>query len=242
MNDAIVKGRERPILMSGPMVVQTLADLKTQTRRLVQPTPGRQSTWLTPELVAASPSATLAWSEGRLGAELEHPRGGPLGWIACPYGEPGDRLWVRETWRPTIAHSCGAGHCDCADVIVTYAADGAEVVVSEYENRPGFDEWTMPVAAARGDVPGIHMPRWASRILLEITEVRVERLQAIGEEDARAEGLRPHACGWSDGVNGYDTLTARQAFGELWDEINGERAPWASNPWVWAVSFRRVQP
>jgi hypothetical protein len=154
--------------------------------------------------------------------------------IRCPYGVPGDRLWVRETWRPRIAHGHGMDACDCDDVWVNYAAGGEGRFISGGDVSA---EWTMPKAALRGkNVPGIHMPRWASRITLEVTEVRVQRLQEISEEDAKAEGVFPTAG------SRLPTRPHQRAFRILWDSINGKRAPWESNPWVWAVSFRTLAP
>jgi hypothetical protein len=129
----------------------------------------------------------------------------------CPYGAPGDLLWVRETW---------AGHASGVD----YAADFAAV------SRPQAGPWR----------PSIHMPRWASRITLRITDIRVERLQDISEDDARAEGAEPcTSTGWH-GQN-IVVMTARELFAELWNKINGPGA-WNENPWVWAISFERVKP
>jgi hypothetical protein len=126
---------------------------------------------------------------------------------------PGDRLWVRETWGP-----CAGG--------VVYNADdvGSNVVC------PDGGRWK----------PTIYMPRWASRIDLEITDVRVQRLQDITDEDAIAEGVRCWECnGPVDGTseNGCGCFH----FAQAWDAINGKRATWSSNPWVWALTFRRVR-
>ena len=131
--------------------------------------------------------------------------------LRCPYGAPGDSLWVRETWA---RHASG----------VDYAADFAAV------SRPQAGPWR----------PSIHMPRWASRITLRITEVRVERLQDISEDDAGAEGVKPCT---STGWNGENlvVMTAREAFADLWNDINGSGA-WDDNPWVWALSFERAKP
>ncbi|KLR58082.1 hypothetical protein [Diaphorobacter sp. J5-51] len=198
--------RERPILFSSPMVRALLAGNKTQTRRAVQ------MTHRTPGLAAclAPPVGAL---RPRVAAEL------------CPYGQPGDQLWVREAFaridgqsRPWIE----------TDYKATY----------KHGDRLGDSlgirkKWT----------PSIHMPRHASRITLEITGVRVERLQDISEADAIAEGVRQMRDGsgcWvgSDGPGSLVTpwLTARDAYADLWDQINGQGA-WAANPWVWVVEF-----
>jgi hypothetical protein len=124
----------------------------------------------------------------------------------CPYGAPGDTLWCRETWCKDM----GRG-----DAIV-YQADGLEPVLS--------DRWR----------PSIHMPRWASRITLDVLSVRAERLQAISEADAQAEGADPFAGPYVSHV---------AAFSALWDSINAKRGfGWDANPWVWTIVFRRIQP
>jgi hypothetical protein len=127
----------------------------------------------------------------------------------CQYGRVGDRLWVREA----IVCTSRSG-----DDIATanYAADGALCPL---------DRWPWQ----RGRLPGIHMPYGLRRITLEIANVRVQRLQEISEEDARAEGVIPGALG------GHYA-----AFSCLWDDVNGRRAAWASNPWVWAITFKRL--
>lgn len=189
--------KERPMVFSAPMIRALLDGSKTQARYVVKPMRGRQSAWLSRELIDKSPRLTLTQGDGRVGAQMEHPRGGPLGWVACPHGAPGDRLWVRETW--------------------VHSSDGVL-----YRERG--DRW--PYAWR----PSVHMPRWASRISREITDVRVERLQDISEADARAEGIALDDC-----------ITPRAEFAELWNSINGKRAPWASNPWVWVIEFKRVE-
>ena len=153
----------------------------------------------------------------------------------CPYGSPDDRLWVRETFAysikdPDAFESVERPHSPNAwDVVPREGAVGEEWVQHDGE---GGQAWSAPRW-----LPGIFMPRWGSRITLEVTDVRVEQLQKISEEDAQAEGVaglvekRAYKAGnpWRD------------AFAVLWDKINGKRAPWAENPWVWAISFRRLK-
>lgn len=143
---------------------------------------------------------------------------GPVWSLPSPYGAPGDRLWVRETMDYSAEHAN-----------FYYAAD-----------RRGVGEYVYARLVARDwkprTVPSIHMPRWASRITLEVTEVRVQRVQDISEEDARAEGVLPA------GANPSHYKPARDLFRTLWNDINEDRAPWASNPWVWALTFKRVKP
>jgi hypothetical protein len=204
---------DRPILFSGPMVRAILEGRKTQTRRIF-------------------PHRTVERPDGFVdvyrGADIDSWIGTfrPGGMFTSPYGEPGDRLWVRETWL-LFEHS------DVGTTIV-YEADGARD--SWYDEDIPYG-WNPPKQGMRGGrVPGIHMPRWASRITLEVTSVRVERLQAITDADARAEGV----------MSRLEDLALPLhhvvAFAGLWDEINGKRASWESNPWVWVVGFRRVEP
>lgn len=205
--------KERPMLFSAPMVRALLDGAKTQTRRLVAGasipmgahSPERRSsswTWM----MGAGPSAYA------------------VGDRACPYGVPGDRLWVRETWAPVLDY-VDARHSDKLAAGVVYRAtyDGS--------HGAGF-RWR----------PSIHMPRWASRILLEITNVRAERLQDISEEDARAEGVAEcggfmctRGCWENYASDGPSWGTARESFASLWDSTSS--VPWASNPWVWVIEF-----
>jgi hypothetical protein len=135
----------------------------------------------------------------------------------CPYGVAGDRLWVKETW----------GGDDCCGF--AYRADTPEQKRFEGDGEQPDSPWRSPR----------FMPRAASRIDLEVVSVRVERLQEITEDDARAEAASlegPFPSPY-DGARWY-----REAFAVLWDGINSKRAPWASNPWVWAITFKRVRP
>lgn len=205
--------KERPILFSAPMVRALLAGTKTQTRRIVSP---RHLKFL--ELPASEMIQ-------RWGAR---PR---------PYGGVGDRLWVRETWGNT-----GAGVWTVADA--RSRLGGGETVYRADGERPGC-----------GWFPSIHMPREFSRLLLEITEVRVQRLQEISYEDALAEGIIDGAafCAQGDPERRHEFTgetseeTARRlewpqrAYRNLWESINGAGS-WDANAWVWAITFKRVQP
>lgn len=201
--------RERPILFNGAMVRAILAGQKTQTRRVLKMPHGYWET---------SPNGLTPIPAG------------------CPFGQPGDRLWVRETWRPQTIHSCAMDTCDCDAVGVTYAADN-EWIPHTWQN-PVPDDWCMPEAAARGNVPSIHMPRWACRIALEITAVRVERLQAISDPDALAEGIEELNGRYTPNGGSYECRTPVGAFHELWTSTGGN---WDSNPWVWVIEFKRVE-
>lgn len=183
--------KERPILFSDAMVRAILSGAKTQTRRVVKPQPD-----LTPE-----------WDSERQIAEF-YMADECVGTLACPYGRPGDRLWVREA----IRHQGGG--------LSTYSADGSITVA---------DAWPWK----RNFLPPMHCPRGLSRIDLEIVSVRVERLQGISRGDAMDEGCPfPNMAKETDPV-GW--------FADLWCGINGTES-WVTNPWVWVIEFRRVQP
>lgn len=203
--------KERPILFSAPMMRAILAGKKTQTRRVVKPQP--PGLWMKPE-TAVITDHHGCWAFSRIapnGMAVAWPRGANS--IRCPYGVPGDRLWVRETWFPETPNRA------------IYRADG------EFEDGYAGPGWR----------PSIHMPRWASRIILEVTDVRVERVQAITEEDAKAEGVPPERAARIGADHG--TLQHTLAFAVLWDSINAPRGfGWATNPWVWCLTFKRVLP
>lgn len=219
--------RERPILFSGPMVRAILDGTKTQTRRVVTDMPAPPAPDCHPRHAAKHHAPYFDAYCGR-SKSPENPRGMGDEWcwwqvddrqclptIRCPYGAPGDRLWVRETF---VHH--GLPEEPDANA-VEYRADA----INGIDGGPGA-----------GWCPSIYMPRWASRITLQVTNVRVERLQDISEEDAIAEG-----CHDTDGAPTQDLSgTARGAYALLWEDINAKRAPWDSNPWVWVVEFRRV--
>lgn len=206
--------KERPILFSAPMVRALLDGSKTQTRRVVKqldPREGAVTTGGNGQPMAA------CWAYD-----------GPV--IPCPYGVPGEHLWVRETW-----------YCDHFDVQkgpYLEVPEARELLVYRADNERPY-EAEQPVWR-----PSIHMPRWASRILLEIVSVRVERLNDCSEADALAEGVKGEPC---DHVRlscdeiGCCGPTAKGMYAALWDQINGAGA-WAANPWVWVIEFKRVTP
>lgn len=182
--------KERPILFSLPMVRAILDGRKTQTRRVVKHL-----------------NVRAGMPEPEYQSVLK----------CCPYGQFGDRLWVRET------HTFGPRSPSMKKW--SHTPDEARVIY-------GADDWWLsgPYGPHKPKMrPSIHMPRWASRILLEVGSVRIERLQEISDEDASAEGVFHHPY---DGAN-------REIFGALWDQINGPGS-WASNPWVWVVEFRKI--
>lgn len=244
--------KERPILFSSPMVRAILDGSKTQTRRVVKLRQLSGSYYeggaagvdfdgfRIPREGGPAPAKFSAEAVGG-GAYMNEE-------IYCPYGQPGDRLWVRETWMPKISHSCGDDVCDCETVYVNYPAGGEGM----YFHGGIPEEWVMPEAAMRGkSVPSIHMPRWASRILLEIVSVRVERLHDLSEGDAVAEGIERMPCAvpdtklWKNYNPGNGCTPSmsipQNSFRSLWESINGEEN-WLSNPFVWVVEFKRVTP
>ncbi|MDD2741258.1 MAG: hypothetical protein PHV02_03235 [Rhodocyclaceae bacterium] len=192
--------KERPILFSAEMVRAILEGRKTQTRRAIK----------------LRHDADVVVVDGKV---WKPDRVDYAGYVDCPRGQPGDLLWVRETW----ANFLGDDH-------ILYRAT----------NDPSIEL----VATWK---PSIHMPRWASRILLQITNVRVERLQEISEADAIAEGVELFAtpaqprpseqCLWKDYLTpGLSEPSAKRSYASLWDSINGEGS-WTKNPWVWVVEF-----
>jgi hypothetical protein len=215
--------REKPILFSAPMVRAILAGAKTQTRRVVKPQPP------TVESVLAKSGSTYSIFRGE---HSEHFHvAGPV-WAVreamgrepvfrSPYGYAGERLWVRETFT----HIRGNG------IRTWYRADG--------EPRDSKGEILATRAGEARWFPSIYMPRHESRITLEVTGVRVERLQSVTEDDAKAEGVPP-MLGAPEPVDPQ----YRDGFRQLWDGINGTRpgCAWADNPFVWVVSFKRVKP
>lgn len=204
---------ERPILFSGPMVRALLDGTKTQTRRVIKRQPWASCS-IEEGYEGESPFVYSALHGAGPGHDVDESRTP----CVCPYGQPGDKLWVRETW------STHAFLDDVPPSLLTtrslhYWADGH-----------------VRTGKVRSS---IHMPRWASRILLEITCVRVERLQDISEADARAEGVtieERHTVGYCAGEFLPPSI---RAYRELWEAINGPQS-WDANPWVWVVDFRRI--
>ena len=212
--------KERGLIFSAPMVRALLAGTKTQTRRPVGP-PIRVTGPNPPGLFdcyrASGPG------QGWYGAVRLDGRGS--GTVLCPYGVHGSRLWVREEWshNPDAGANCDDHRCGIQGHIRYRASEDLATV----DTFAGSARWR----------PSIYMPRWASRITLELTDVRLQQLQEISEEDARAEGvtLQGGPCDHPD-----RPVNHRAAVQVLWESINGKRAPWSDNPWVWALTFRVV--
>jgi len=227
---------ERPILFSDAMVRAILAGTKTQTRRVI--TSREPISFIGCRGEEDDPSAWGWFFDGPdhhgymvlgRGHDERHDHGSIS--IRCPYGSPGDRLWVREAWGPLSGG-------------VTYRA-------MAFTECPDGARWR----------PSIHMPRWASRLTLEVTDVRVERLQSISGVDALAEGItipvtpegRRLISLTDPGVRSAlpaewrldhpltDDEYHRAIFGGLWDSLARPGSRWADNPWVWVVTFRRCE-
>ena len=206
---------ERPIIFSGPMVRAILSGNKTQTRRVV-----KKKLYF-----PTDPGIGYAVEKGR---------------IKCPYGVPGDRLWVRETCvRFTGITFEGGPWPVCGWKGPKHNQNPYQALLPKAGNENHIEK--LNNAAACVTVPSIFMPRWASRINLEITAVRVERLQDISRSDAHAEGLHPGANGLEQAC-GRSWGNAQLAFQALWDSINSKKHPWKDNPWVWVISFSRIEP
>lgn len=225
--------KERPILFSAPMIRAILDGRKTQFRRVVKPQPFVKGAWgLTWE--PKSPVFGPSYSERNVNwnpitnafADFYRDRGG------SPFGQPGDRLWVRE------AHAfyglnyldLGVWHPIDRDVCCHFR----EACPVDLESR--IDRWR----------PSIHMPRWASRITLEITSVRVERLQEISEEDAKKEGIESEGGdpkmwkSYNPKLGWLSVDDPAMSYRTLWESINGPGS-WDANPWVWVIEFKRLE-
>ncbi|HHT7498140.1 TPA: hypothetical protein ACT1U4_003041 [Klebsiella pneumoniae] len=232
--------KERGMIFNGEMVRAILDGRKTQTRRIMAPQPAddiERGIFPNPEVIG--------WKSSR-----RHKHGSTTAHF-CHYGKPGDRIWVRETWG-VVSHAFSDD-----GLMIDWVPDRPATAIHEMPFGNGYYSG-YAIYAADGDFtwgdddgyedgrlcwkPSIHMPRAASRILLEITDVRVERLNAISQEDAQAEGME--LTGWrptySDPDSGGEVMTPYDNFAELWSSIYGDES-WKANPWVWVISFKRVE-
>lgn len=224
---------EHPILFSAPMIQAILAGRKTQTRRIIKVQPS-----ITTDTDASwRDSKCDLWRNSKQYAR-----------DCCPYGSIGDRLWVRET---SAVYSAAYSECG-----IVYRADHATGDLSKGDGGYNFHQFSDDPEQAAKDrkwaekhggnekwIPSIYMPRFASRINLEITGVRVERLQEITEADAKAEGCEPWPFDKNQPMTSGELGSSwpyRGGYAVLWDEINDERATWKSNPYVWVVEFKKV--
>jgi len=235
--------KERPILFSAPMVRAYLEGIKSQTRRTLKEQP-------TGDYIGYVLDSTDKSLDGAFCFELNIDDIMGVKYIHCPYGNPGDKLWGRETTEQD-------GNISDDIISAMYSADHAPVFYSMSE-YPEFDGSLAHWWYSRKTCPSIHMPRWASRINPQIISVRVERLNDISEEDAIAEGLSAitkdgitvkYGIPDSDGLPGTDDhgwpwhewdVDPRKAYRKLWESINGAGS-WNVNPWVWVIEFKRVK-
>ena len=214
--------KERPIIFSTEMVKAILDDRKTQTRRVIKPQPIAR---------AINTDLDTLW-EWKYDCNWWYKNSPDESGILdyCPYGQVGDRFYVKETH-----------HFSCDAFAVTTQVnykDGTHKSIDPLLIPEGTKVWNSHHRYYPQDVkwrPSIFMHRWASRITREITDIRVERLQNISREDITAEG-----CPWQRGDGPWDDVdNARRWFSDLWDSINGKKYPWDSNPWVWVISFKK---
>ncbi|AZC35882.1 hypothetical protein [Pseudomonas chlororaphis] len=216
--------KEHQILFKGPMVRAILEGRKTVTRRAVTPQPALETDdWVldaggTGKWMASGPSPATGGTRQT------------WGWKNCPYGQPGDRLWVRES----LGYDCEYGHY--------FAAGGAHgetvYLCSLFDDEETQTGYSYDGLLPERSVPSIHLHRRYSRILLEVTAARIERLQDITDEQALAEGVMSAERDIDPNGNDYSPC---ELFGGLWTMINGMES-WNANPWVWVVEFRRVEP
>lgn len=226
--------KERPMIFNAEMVRAILDGRKTQTRRIVKGVPESHNFhgWVMSS-TCAKDEGKACWAVGKSPLLNQPIR------MHCPFGDVGDRIWVRETFQgplipeDELSEFLGANPDKFeSPAYCEYAADGGprpEYVDADDNTRHGWR-------------PAIYMPRWASRITLEITGVRVERLNSISQEDVQAEGME--LTGWrptySDPDSGGEVWTPYDNFAQLWESIYGEES-WQANPWVWVIDFKRTE-
>ena len=220
----------KPILFKGEMVRAIQDGRKTQTRRVIKPQPVHAQVYDYKGERLYDGEHRLWWWK-RLWYDLDTEMQERLALLYSPYGQPGDRLWVRETFAENKA--------ECGEPIV-YRADNSKGLRYQHTANIGVtfdvDRWK----------PSIHMPRWASRITLEITAVRVERLQDIRLDGLIAEGFDLDRLKWRDWPQEDGSVirgtSSRHDFEELWNSINEKRGySWESNPWVWVYEFKVIE-
>jgi hypothetical protein len=234
--------REKPILFNTEMVRAILEGRKTMTRRVVKPQPPEGiGPIVGPEMF--EPAITDKYGELKEGKPIfgVYDEWGEWG-TKCPY-QPGDTLWVRETWANYqtvnyIRRPDGRAFSEVSDGLAAYKADGFDSIQDLKDHIRLMSDSSLEAVLVDGDrwKPSIHMPQWAARLFLTVKDVRIERLQEITEEDAEAEGVKPFPYDpegdiWTDGKY-------RTAFNYLWNQINGWNPnAWDANPWLWVISF-----
>ncbi|MFY7514974.1 hypothetical protein ACOT19_01065 [Acinetobacter baumannii] len=229
--------KERPILFNSEMVNAILEGRKTQTRRILKKQPPENMTrhcWF------SSSTSTYGFTNQPIPSDK---------WwkINCPFGRVGDRIWVRETWAPVNLYG---------EIALAYKADSKVIRVEENESfldeegfinyddprleKYSFAAWAYDLLDGKEGVwsPSIHMPRWACRLVLEITSIRVERLNDISENDAIAEGCDNSKSEAAIQMGWYERPV--RAFSRRWEWIYGKDS-WKQNPWVWVIDFNVIQ-
>lgn len=220
---------EKPILFSAPMVRAIIAGKKTQTRRVVKPQPIERPGMNCTRLVFLD-------RKGREKLDEAIESSSQLRNALCPYGGPGSLLWVRETWMEEYdPHSVKP--YDPPRYIYAATHEGEDPILMDGD---GFAKYRKDGTLRSPWCSPLRMPRVASRLSLRVLSVRVERVQDITREDAKAEGFWPSPSSGLEMWNGRMYGNAQLAFQACWQEINEKRAPWSSNPWVWVVEFERV--
>lgn len=214
--------KERGMIFNSEMVRAILDGRKTQTRRIVKGVPSSHDFhgWILSSFNSKD-EGKACWAIGK-----SHFLNQPIR-VRCPFGAIGDRIWVRESFRV---------HSRATDVATLVYKASVQNSWTEQTHRVPVTACNKPVSPEKW-TPSIHMPRWASRITLEITDVRVERLNSITEQDAIDEGCH----GGHDSIPGYMySATPHEHFHHIWESIYGADS-WQANPWVWVISFRRIE-
>ena len=230
-----IRMNEKPIIFTGESIRAIMEGRKTQTRRVVK-RKGKLAPYVLPDdLDGATP----------IGCGVNKANGVFFGPLRSPYGSEGGRLWIRETL--SIVDMPDMGDVPC----MLYAADERIRYDKAYDeanrdlSQPQLSGIPVrPCEMKFGTVPSIFMPRWASRITLEVASIRIDRVQDISEDDALSEGITMVESGGLgiEGTN-IDEGCAIDAYQILWDSINSKRGyPWSSNPWVWVTEFKQVKP
>jgi hypothetical protein len=215
--------KDKPILFSSTLATAIDLGEKTQTRRLMNPQPRRVN--------SVGPFRAAGWKWKQV--EFFEPCLDLI--LRCPYGEVGDRLYVRESVLlcDLFGNPCKPAAANCA-----YYRDGGHLLrrTGKYTAAHRHESETKWPDGAKW-TPSILAERWTSRLTVEVTDIRAERLHDISDEDMRAEGIGFYmrSIGWKR------EYSLRGSFRVLWDKINGKRCPWDSNPWLWVLTFRKVE-
>lgn len=229
--------KERPILFSAPMIRAILRDEnpKTQTRRVAMDLPSHPA-------IARWVCDSNGWWEPVPHSEQvreQYITTWPAGFYRCKYGKPGDRLWVKEK-HVLLDRDGWSDPARPRDAMISGRRNG--VGYADFEHDPDSERCRKELGYKWR--PSIHMPRWASRVTLEITDVRVQRLQDISDADILAEGFdgaHLNCENNADTVDAVARMAMRVWYSKLWDSINGKRSPWSANPFVWALTFKRME-